>query len=72
MVVEKSIVGYCRPCLTPWLCSEKSLLMIDCTDILRRSGGGFEGLWCVELLLQIFSSELAEELGVNGIAIKGL
>jgi hypothetical protein len=48
------------------------LLIIDCTDILRRSGGGFEGLWWVEMLFQIFSSEPAEELGVNGIAKKGL
>jgi hypothetical protein len=46
--------------------------MIDCTDILRKSGGGFEGLWWVEGLLQVCSSELTEELGVNGIAMKGL
>jgi hypothetical protein len=46
--------------------------MSDCTDILRRSGGGFEGLWWVEVLLQTCSSDPAEELGVNGIDRKGL
>jgi hypothetical protein len=65
-------MGYCRPCPYPWLCSEKSLLMIDFTDILLKSGGGFEGLWWVEGLLQMCSSELAEEPGVNGVAMKGL
>jgi len=35
----------------------------------RRSGGASVGLGCFEMVLDMGSSELAEEIGVNGIAM---